>query len=151
LIADRCPQDVGELARRLVHGQPGHELQLLAQRQRLGTRQRRVGRSGDRNVLAADPVPDFIDGDNGLPATLDEAAPDGLPMGIIPRRGRIHHPERSLSAPMHIADTVAEVNRDAPFPATNTLAKRPELSLDDGTALMRTTSKPATHSQELPR
>ena len=72
-----------------------------------------------------------------------------LPVDMLPRRGRIHHPERSLSAPMHIADTVAEVNRDAPFPLMNARAER--LELDDGTALMRTTSKPATHSQEVPR
>jgi hypothetical protein len=72
-------------------------------------------------------------------------------MGIIPRRGRIHHPEKRQSTPMHIADTVAEVNRDVPFPLMNAMARRPELKLDDGTVLTRATSKPATRSREVPR
>ncbi len=79
-----------------------------------------------------------------------------LPVDMLPRRGRIYRPEKSLSEPMHlgslcIADTVAEANRDAAFPLMNTLAQRPELELNDGTVFTHTTSTATTRSQELPR
>ncbi len=73
-----------------------------------------------------------------------------VPVDMLPRRGRINHPQKGQMALMPIANTVAGVNRDAPFPLMNALAERPETGLYDGTVLTRTTSKAATRNREVP-